>query len=526
MKRAIAASLSVLLSLFAVSPASGKAWDFPNASSVPNGTTLFALNEPSHFDSWNSWNSYRKGNFSGYSPESHICPKGIDAANCNPVDFNIEAISILPVCASDISENCISGLKFSSISSATSSPLSANFLQLVEGTYYEGNADLNLVGGSGVSLWSAGEFIHSGGTADYSVIVKLRQKFDSKLGRFKPLSITAAVMPFTKRSGGNPPVHGENRSADGITRVGTQHDTECAWSGAGYCGLVEDFPSDIRIELHLRLPKELTGWFRGRLKSPDAEITNFSATNNRFVISGEPVNVPRISALVTESNTSPETQELLSKMGGKNPTAPLFSGNAIKDGFSNEGERVFRLIDGVREAANDSAAGVSTLWNFGTIDNQSNNRCLSDTSRVLGIVTTNASAYEGYPPLFSNGQLTYKVSGVHFQPDGTTPNLGTYDLVMRSDVARCLYGFSNAPVSATIAVQNETGSVNVATKVVNESNGWLKLAAYGFTFSSPRINIKLMQPKKAYSILCYKGSKTKKVTGISPRCPVGYKKKS
>jgi hypothetical protein len=75
-------------------------------------------------------------------------------------------------------------------------------------------------------------------------------------------------------------------------------------------------------------------------------------------------------------------------------------------------------------------------------------------------------------------------------PDGKTPIQGSYDLVIRSETARCLYRFSNAPLSATISV---TGGAerNVATTVVSEKNGWLKLAAYGFTFSDKTIKVKI-----------------------------------
>jgi NADH-quinone oxidoreductase subunit M len=70
----------------------------------------------------------------------------------------------------------------------------------------------------------------------------------------------------------------------------------------------------------------------------------------------------------------------------------------------------------------------------------------------------------------------------------------------------------------------------------------LKLGAYGFTFSSPTVRVKLTQEaalaptpspvatvkpaaaKKA-TITCVKGKTSKKVTAVNPKCPTGYKKK-
>ena len=102
--------------------------------------------------------------------------------------------------------------------------------------------------------------------------------------------------------------------------------------------------------------------------------------------------------------------------------------------------------------------------------------------------------------------------------------------MMRSDTARCLYGFSKAPISATVSVTSASGENKVATTVVKETkDGWLKLAAYGFTFSSPTISVKLSQAKapvaKSITITCVKGKTLKKVTGKSPKCPAGFKKK-
>lgn len=115
---------------------------------------------------------------------------------------------------------------------------------------------------------------------------------------------------------------------------------------------------------------------------------------------------------------------------------------------------------------------------------------------------------------------------MHYLPDGKTPAEGTYDLVMRSDIARCLYGFSSAPIGAAISVVGEGGETRTAVTTVKEESGWLKLAAYGFTFSSPTISVKIIQAAaKKTTITCAKGKLIKKVTGTSPKCPAGYKKK-
>ena len=108
---------------------------------------------------------------------------------------------------------------------------------------------------------------------------------------------------------------------------------------------------------------------------------------------------------------------------------------------------------------------------------------------------------------------------------------------MSSAVARCIYKFTAAPISATVSITSENGEANAATTVINEKNGWLKLGAYGFTFSSPTVRVKLTQEAatpvapvkpaaiKKSSITCVKGKTSKKVTAVNPVCPKGYKKK-
>ena len=125
---------------------------------------------------------------------------------------------------------------------------------------------------------------------------------------------------------------------------------------------------------------------------------------------------------------------------------------------------------------------------------------------------------------------------------------------MNSEVARCIYGFSNAPISAKIEIASDDGSSSVATTTLNQKDGWLRLSANGFHYSIPQIKIKLTQEKVVVAepapsatpvasvvpvasvapvapvvrvlktIKCMKGITVKKVTATKPTCPKGYKK--
>jgi hypothetical protein len=186
---------------------------------------------------------------------------------------------------------------------------------------------------------------------------------------------------------------------------------------------------------------------------------------------------------------------------------------------------IFDYVDYFRPILDDTAPRTNSYWSINSTQWNNQNRCLRDSSRVLGVVSTNAMGYDGTSPKFESGFLNYRVTGLHFAADGVTPNLGTYDLLLRSDAARCLYGFTKAPVSASVSIVGGAGSQNVATTVVSEKDGWLKLKAYGFTFSEKKIKVAFTQKSKKRSITCVKGTVSKKLTGTSPKCPAGFKVK-
>jgi hypothetical protein len=176
---------------------------------------------------------------------------------------------------------------------------------------------------------------------------------------------------------------------------------------------------------------------------------------------------------------------------------------------------------------------------------QNANECIRNSSTLAGFVTTSSTAYAAGPPVFNKEtqSLDYKVASAHKLKDGSVFR-GEYNLYIDSKVARCIYQFSSAPISATISIVGDAGEAKIATTTVRESGGWLNLSASGFTFSSPTLKVKLsqggdsdvtapvqaQQPVKASklparTITCIKGKTSKKVTGSKPVCPAGFKKK-
>ena len=181
------------------------------------------------------------------------------------------------------------------------------------------------------------------------------------------------------------------------------------------------------------------------------------------------------------------------------------------------------------------------LWNFSIIPLEEDgdnwvSKCknvMSAAPSFSGVISTNATVFvQGPPKLDSGGNLDFQVAATSLKENGEV-NLGTYNLSIADEVAKCIWGTSNLGVGASISVITQEGVKQVATTSMGKSDGQLNFAASGFHYSTNKISISLgakvknsptKSPKKS-SITCVKGKLTKKVTAVNPKCPAGYKKK-
>lgn len=378
--------------------------------------------------------------------------------------------SMLPACSATSASVCIESVKFAASGSALAE---ANYSREVEQRQdFPGNRELNLLDGRGVPLFTFDQTGVASETSDFGVMVRVTQFWNKSSKRFEPFSFEAEVMPYVK--------------------VGPQETTgACLFRVDNSCAKQNNFLPGSRVELTFRMPKQLGGWFSGRMKDPTIAVSEFDAETNRIVVGSEAVEVAALGLVKSRSSFTP-IEEMWVQNNGR-----WFTNGGTATGANSWQENIFPFIENYRPQAKDTAIGTNLVWKMRSISAGSGSGCLNDTSRVLGIVTTNALGYDIGSPAFSDGYLEYKVAGLHYMPNGKDLVLGTYDLVMRSETARCLYGFTNAPVSATVTVVG-TGDQTVASTVVSERNGWLKLAAYGFTFSEKEIQVKISQPQTQF----------------------------
>jgi hypothetical protein len=180
------------------------------------------------------------------------------------------------------------------------------------------------------------------------------------------------------------------------------------------------------------------------------------------------------------------------------------------------------------------------------------------TGDFQGFVSSNSMTYGTALPNYDGESMSYDVASPHYKPGGkdyaADAFSGRYDLLLTEAYARCVWGIKDALPKIEVNVYKTDGTVDSSAKVVGglDSTGFFKFSATGFTFSAPKIKIKLTAPPTSggtpavtqeaappaaapaakapakvviKSISCVKGKVVKKVSGSNPKCPAGFKKK-
>lgn len=412
----------------------------------------------------------------------------------------IQAKAMLPICSAIEVEDCIQSVQISNGN--------GEFKQLIferympdgylekDGNTFPADRARLLPTGSSTSIWT--EKV-DGKISDLKYLAQFsyQMNYDNVNDFFVINSVNLGIKPF--------------KEIDGYRWDGL-------WTGNGQTGIQYEFRPNTTFQMTVHMSNKPAGWFKARMNDVSIDISPLSSTNNRVVVEGKAVTVPNFAVVRREAELITREAEIAKFFGYE-------KGVVMADPGLPE---IFDYLEYWRNKLNDTASQSSSFWTLNSTRWVSPNKCLQDSTRVLGVVSTNAMGFDGNAPAFIDGFLNYRVAGFHFAADGKTENLGTYDLVMRSDAARCLYGFSNAPVSATISITGTGGASNVATTVVTEKAGWLKMKAAGFTFSEKNIKVKLTQATtaaKRVTITCVKGKISKKIGAVNPKCPAGFKRK-
>jgi hypothetical protein len=494
-----------------------------------------------------------------YNDQDPTCSSLADA-KCASRDIRYQAI--VPYCKDASEVNCTVDM---GVIDSTGKKISATFNRYFPTkalNQFAGSPEFKLPSGVAGSLFSIPSAPHDGGDK-YYLSVQMNGNGNQSTGinmtdfSVKLYPVALEVDPSIGSRGDT----GWNDFAAGVEGNSTGKTTWLragpGFSGNNFCVATSGaerqcaqryaFPADLKFYVVVRSLQLPSGWLHGRLTSPDITITKESAASI-IEIQGEPVAVPVVYKMYKYPSMPAELKAEYDVKSGAYKKDPNYVRSAldyVQGGRTSHSEDPLqRNVIVAPEASSsagmeqlklwlpfveDKATALLSYWSARTLSRaemEGSSSCFIDSRNVTGIVTTNSTQYSGGPPAFNRvkGTLNYQVAAPHF---GTTGDVfrGSYDLVMRSDVARCIYGFTKAPINATLSITSNDGVPQVATVVVGERNGWLYLQAKNFEFSSPVITAKLTQKKnQKYTITCMKGTVSKPVTGTAPKCPKGFKK--
>ena len=432
---------------------------------------------------------------------------------------------------------------------STFTQLSSNAMNRYN-TPFKGDVARGIPDSGNVSLWTIPGMQHQGGDL-YLLIPKLNAEFQNVEGS-KPSNLDVGLFAVSK-----------------IPAIGVQSDI-CFFNTKTDCYKRWPFPQSASFKVSIKTGARIVGWFHGRLSTPEIKSEKLSDGQTLIDIEGSVMSVPTLAVWAKNSELPSKLDALIQEefvqRGNQFAGVAYYLGNpsdrsthaVIDERNPSFDDRFFERYMLWVDVAKDKAYATVSTWSFRTMQNaQQYEKCIGD-SGVAGMVSTNSNAYIAGPPKFEDGTLAYRVASPHLDSKGQV-QIGTYDLAIRSDVARCIYSFTNAPIQATLSVIYADGESKNATTVVSEKNNWLRLSAKGFTYSSPTIKVKLSQEvvvptpmatpvptetqapiatptqsatatpaakpvvAKKTTITCVKGKLIKKVSAVSPKCPSGYK---
>jgi hypothetical protein len=448
---------------------------------------------------------------------------------------------------------------------------------------YVGDPLMNLPSGVAGSLFSLPAAAHDGGDTYYLAV-----QMNGSSRNFSNITMTdfsVQLSPIKLETSGSP-CTGDRCRDTGWAQIGANdagnNTGKDAWvqqapgfTGNSYCvaasvreGLCAQryaFPAGFKYYVKVRTLQMPAGWMHGRIGDPDIQIKAESGSST-IEMQGVPIAVPAVYKMYRYPDMPVALKDEYDvKTGGykkdpnfqNNPSSYVQGGRTAESPDPLQRNNIYAPtpysqagMDQLKlwlPFVNDKATASLSFWSVRTLSSaemEGSSQCYQDSKSVTGIVTTNATQYSAGPPKFdtAEGTLNYQVAAPHYSPDNSEFK-GSYDLVIRSDVARCIYGFSKAPINATISVTSADGIPQVATTIIGEKDGWVFLRAKNFGFSTPIIKAKLSQEPevvvtptptpsastktvaKKVTITCIKGKTSKKVTAVKPKCPAGYKKK-
>jgi hypothetical protein len=437
--------------------------------------------------------------------DGNITCSSFDDSQCLELSHvGIIGTTILPLCTSDAELNCIEVPRFGNTPEAR---VEAQFLGNAEGFTFPADVAQGITRGSTSSIFS---------------IVDRNDKI-----RYFVVTAMIRQLKARKSSGGYSDIQTPLFSVD-IKEIRFDLKFNCLFIFKQSC-VSHKSSESFEAEITIRLAKNPPKWLAGRIATPKVSFTTLRI-GRKITILGSSVSIPIAEGSVPTS--------IFSKYPRGIPSASVLA--AAENGTKlviDPGIAIMYAKD-VFAALNEKSTNVANYWNingsspitaFCAEDLQvdclqgGNGPCVEDSKEFVGLLATNALIFNRNPPRLIDDEIQFILASPHLLPNSKEA-IGNFTLEASSSMLRCIYGLPNLPLFAEIAVVNDAGIKKIATKSFSEKKGISYIAVNNFSFSVPKIKIKLYPANKRLTIKCVKGNVKKSVSGLKPVCPTGYKK--
>lgn len=97
----------------------------------------------------------------------------------------------------------------------------------------------------------------------------------------------------------------------------------------------------------------------------------------------------------------------------------------------------------------------------------------------------------GSAPTFINDELDFKVSSPHFEPDGVTLFIGSYNATIPTSTAECMWNtkVSQSQQLAVKVFETDSGVAQTSTTNIDISPEYVKIKSTGFTYSNKTVRV-------------------------------------
>lgn len=262
----------------------------------------------------------------------------------------------------------------------------------------------------------------------------------------------------------------------------------------GTCGAKREIPENLQLTLNLRLSKEPNGWYHGRLSDPSVNLVK-SGKGMILSVTGSTVPVPTLQHAANYRDM-PVALKRYWNTCVKNWDCPKSTRQAGAVFEKQTGEernitseqkawspRALETVKFFKAFTDDSSPKVETVWAVRSLQNTNvpGGRCFSSRG-FKGLITTNATAYSDGPPTLSRGILRYSLAAPSRAAETGEEVSGSYNLVMRTSFARCIYGGRNVSPRAEISITAVDGDYKISTSVTSKNKNWIRVSANNFSY--------------------------------------------